>query len=195
MSASRRQVWKIWRSLTFAQLLQFPYHSEPVAGSVIWDFRSRNWILKPMPTWTNSDGTISTLPARGIQVPYKTFKSVSYEGESLTIRMLAKHPNSIRDSIFVPCNMTVHQPGSRIISGVCDNEPAATLELSNIAARRIREAQLVEISSHAELARPCAQNITVVTVEVNRMGNRRRAGGLLDHPVRPLDAVSLVPCT
>ena len=53
---------------------------------------------------TKGDGTISIILDIEIQTPRKTIKSVSYKGKSLTIRMLAKHSNSIRGNTFVPAD-------------------------------------------------------------------------------------------
>ena len=62
--------------------------------------------------------------------------------------------------------MTMHEPRPRIISEEPNNQPSTTREHGNIPTRRIIELQL---SSIAEITGPCAQDVEVMAMKMNRV--------------------------
>jgi hypothetical protein len=83
-------------------------------------------------------------------------------------------------------NVAVHEPGTWVVGWVGDDKPSATWELSNVAARWVRETKLVEVGGDAERTGSGTENMAIVAVEMDRVGNGWGAGGLLDYPVGPL---------
>ena len=84
--------------------------------------------------------------------------------------------------------MAVHQPGSRVVGWVGNNQPTATREEGDIATGRVCELQGCNVGSGVggKLASAGSKHIHVMTVQVDRMGNWGSTGGLLDDPECPL---------
>ena len=78
----------------------------------------------------------------------------------------------------------MHQPGTRIVSHEGEDQVAVCGQRSCVAVDWVGQSQGGEIAGPS--ARPLANNIKAVAVEMNRMGERRVVGGGLDHPVLPL---------
>jgi hypothetical protein len=60
----------------------------------------------------------------------------------------------------------------------------------NVTPRRVCESKTAQVLIDVELTGSRAENVHVVAVEMNGMGNSGSTFGLLDHPVRPLLHVS-----
>lgn len=84
------------------------------------------------------------------------------------------------------CNMAMHQPCTRVVRGVSDDEPTAGREVDNIATRRVGEFELRKMGRDVESTSALAKNIAVVTVEMDGVSDRRSVGSLLDYPICPL---------
>lgn len=87
--------------------------------------------------------------------------------------------------------MTVHQPRSRIISGESKGKPASSWQDSHVSSSWILPRQGRWRVLAIEYALPATEDVKVVPVEMNWMGNRDTScGWLLYDPVRPLSDVS-----
>jgi hypothetical protein len=82
-------------------------------------------------------------------------------------------------------NVTVHKPRARVVGWIRKDKPTAALKLCNVATRRIVKDQLIEVVGYTELTGALAQYISVMAVEMNRMGDGWGASSLLDDPVCP----------
>lgn len=89
--------------------------------------------------------------------------------------------------------MAVHQPGTRVVSRVGDDKPAAGREVDDVTTRWVVESELRQMRGYIESTRALSENITVMAVKVDWMSNRRGVGSLLDDPVCPLWIVRSIP--
>lgn len=83
-------------------------------------------------------------------------------------------------------NVTMHKPSSWIVCRESDHKPPTSWKHSDVSPGRVVEVQSAD-GGITEPAGPSTQDIEIMPVEMNRVGNIDRAShGFLDHPVSPL---------
>ena len=82
--------------------------------------------------------------------------------------------------------MTMHEPSSRVVCWESNHKPATSGKHSDVPSGRVVEVQSAD-GRVTKSAAPSAQDIEIVAMEMDRMGNiNDTANGLLNHPVGPL---------
>lgn len=87
-------------------------------------------------------------------------------------------------------DVAVHEPCSWVVGWVGNDKPSASRQECYITARRVRELKLGEMCAHRELSSTSTENVHVMTVEMNWMGNWGSTRGLLNNPIGPLWKIS-----
>ena len=86
--------------------------------------------------------------------------------------------------------MAMHEPSSRVVSWVGNDEPSVSGHVVDITARGVVEVQLVEIPVHVEVSWTAnTKDIHVVTVKMDRVRKTPCTVILLDDPVGPFGRV------
>lgn len=89
--------------------------------------------------------------------------------------------------------MAMHQPGARVIHREGDGEPAASGQDGGVAAGGILEGEAAGAGGFVEYARAAAEDVEVVTVEMDGVRNRDPSvQRLLNDPIAPLRVVLVI---